>query len=95
MQNEVFVPMARIETIKLVIITIIFRGWSLHQLDVKVFINRPLKEDVYDIKIGNPPWTLNRRIYCFLLQLVFNKCTTKYGVYVTTTLDDLILYMTY
>lgn len=33
--NEVFAPVARIETIRLVVATAIFRGWSLHQLDVK------------------------------------------------------------
>ncbi|RDX87963.1 Copia protein, partial [Mucuna pruriens] len=44
--NEVFAPVARIETIKLVVAAAIFRGWLLHQLDVKsAFLNGPLKED--------------------------------------------------
>ncbi|RDX74494.1 hypothetical protein CR513_45758, partial [Mucuna pruriens] len=46
--NEVFVPVARIKTIRLVVTTTIFRGWSLHQLDVKsVFLNVSLEEEVY------------------------------------------------
>ncbi|RDX89246.1 BEACH domain-containing protein C2, partial [Mucuna pruriens] len=39
---------AKIETIRLVVVAVIFRGWSLHQLDVKsAFLNGSLEEEVY------------------------------------------------
>ncbi|RDY03536.1 hypothetical protein CR513_12871, partial [Mucuna pruriens] len=51
--NKVFAPVAKIETIRLVVAVAIFRGWSLHQLDVKSsFLNRPLEEEVY---VCQPP----------------------------------------
>ncbi|RDY14473.1 hypothetical protein CR513_00462, partial [Mucuna pruriens] len=51
--NEVFALVAKIETIRLVVATAIFRGWSLHQLDVKLaFLNGPLEEEVY---VCQPP----------------------------------------
>lgn len=50
---EVFAPMARIQTIKLVVATTTFRGWPLHQLDVKLaFANGSLKENIY---MSQPP----------------------------------------
>ncbi|RDX90879.1 hypothetical protein CR513_27208, partial [Mucuna pruriens] len=46
--NKVFAPVARIETIRLVVVAAIVKGWSLHQLDVKsAFLNEPLEEEVY------------------------------------------------
>ncbi|RDX68216.1 hypothetical protein CR513_52816, partial [Mucuna pruriens] len=46
-------PMAKIEAIRLVVVATIFRGWSLHQLDVKsIFLNEPLEEEVY---VCQPP----------------------------------------
>jgi len=46
--NEVFAPVARIETIRLVVVEACFRGWKLHQLDVKsAFLNGSLEEEVY------------------------------------------------
>lgn len=46
--SEVFEPVARLETIRLVIALASGRGWSLFQLDVKfAFLNDPLEEEVY------------------------------------------------
>lgn len=46
--DEVFAPVARIETIRLVIAVAASNGWELHHLDVKTaFLNGELKEDVY------------------------------------------------
>ncbi|RDY02134.1 hypothetical protein CR513_14434, partial [Mucuna pruriens] len=104
--NEVFAPVARIETIRLVM-------WLLHQLDVKsAFVNGPLEEEVYvcpppsfevtehenkvyKLKkvlygLKQAPRAWNDRIDCFLLQLDFNKCTTEYGVYMTYWLPGAI-----
>src|SRR6187399_2543367 len=38
--NEVFAPVARIETIRLVVAIATYKNWSMHQLDVKsAFLN--------------------------------------------------------
>jgi hypothetical protein len=46
--NEVFAPVARHETIRLVVTLANLRGWGLYHLDVKsAFLNGPLEENVY------------------------------------------------
>ncbi|RDX97881.1 hypothetical protein CR513_19304, partial [Mucuna pruriens] len=46
--GEVYAPIAKIETIRLVVVIAINAGWSMHQLDVKcTFLNGPLEEEVY------------------------------------------------
>ena len=46
--DEVFAPVARIETIRLLICLAASRGWEIHHLDVKtVFFHGKLKETVY------------------------------------------------
>ncbi|RDX93963.1 Copia protein, partial [Mucuna pruriens] len=52
-----------------------------------------LKKVLYGLK--QAPWAWNRRIECFLLQLDFNKCTTKYGVYVRAIACDLMFVCLY
>lgn len=51
--SEVFAPVARTETIRLVLAFANFKGWPLFQLDVKsAFLNGPLEEEVY---VTQPP----------------------------------------
>lgn len=46
--DEVFAPVARIETIRLIIALAASKGWEIHHLDVKTaFLHRELKEEVY------------------------------------------------
>ncbi|GAU39052.1 hypothetical protein TSUD_396570 [Trifolium subterraneum] len=46
--NEVYAPVARMETIRLVIVIASSMNWSLSHMDVKsAFLNGPLKEEVY------------------------------------------------
>ena len=46
--DEVFAPVARIETVRLIIGIAASRGWELHHLDVKTaFLHGDLKEEVY------------------------------------------------
>ncbi|KAJ0829337.1 putative RNA-directed DNA polymerase [Helianthus annuus] len=46
--EETFAPVARFETIRLVIAIAALRGWILHQLDVKsAFLNGDLEEEIY------------------------------------------------
>lgn len=46
--EEVFAPVARIETVRFIIGLAASNGWEVHHLDVKTtFLNGDLKEDVY------------------------------------------------
>ena len=46
--EEVFTPIARIETIRLVVGIANNNNWSIYQMDVKkFFLNGPLEEEVY------------------------------------------------
>ena len=51
--EEVFAPVTRLETLRVVVAHASLRGWKLHQLDVKsAFLNGDLQEEVY---IDQPP----------------------------------------
>ena len=46
--DEVFAPVARLETIRLTISLATQNNWKIHQMDVKyAFLNRVLEEEVY------------------------------------------------
>jgi hypothetical protein len=46
--EEVFAPVARLDTIRLLLAMAANRGWQVHHLDVKsAFLNGELIEDVY------------------------------------------------
>ncbi|GJV14093.1 ribonuclease H-like domain, reverse transcriptase, RNA-dependent DNA polymerase [Tanacetum coccineum] len=46
--DEVFAPVARIETVRLILALATYHGWQVHHLDVKsVFLHEDLKEEVY------------------------------------------------
>jgi len=46
--DEVFAPVARIDTVKLILALAANRGWKVHHLDVKTaFLNGDLEEEVY------------------------------------------------
>lgn len=46
--DEVFAPIARIDTVKLILALAANRGWKIHNLDVKTaFLNGELEEEVY------------------------------------------------
>ncbi|CAL1389348.1 unnamed protein product [Linum trigynum] len=51
--NEVFAPVARMESIRMVISLATQNGWKIHQMDVKsAFLNGYLEEDIY---VEQPP----------------------------------------
>ncbi|GAU44851.1 hypothetical protein TSUD_112250 [Trifolium subterraneum] len=51
--NEVYAPVARLETIRIVVAIAAYNGWKMHQLDVEsAFLNGPLEEEVY---VKQPP----------------------------------------
>lgn len=46
--NDVFAPVTRLETIRLIISLAAHNRWKIHQMDVKsAFLNDYLEEDVY------------------------------------------------
>ncbi|KAF0890606.1 hypothetical protein E2562_003802 [Oryza meyeriana var. granulata] len=51
--EEVFVPVARLESVRVVIALATHNGWAVHHMDVKsAFLNGELKEEVY---VAQPP----------------------------------------
>ncbi|WVZ95284.1 LOW QUALITY PROTEIN: hypothetical protein U9M48_041069 [Paspalum notatum var. saurae] len=51
--NEVFAPVARMESVRLLLALAATRGWNVHHMDVKsAFLNGDLKEEVY---VNQPP----------------------------------------
>jgi hypothetical protein len=46
--DEVFAPVARLDTIRIILALAANRGWQVHHLDVKIaFLNGELEEEVY------------------------------------------------
>jgi Reverse transcriptase (RNA-dependent DNA polymerase) len=51
--EEVFAPVARMETVRLIMVLAVQEGWLLHHMDVKsAFLDGELKEEVY---VSQPP----------------------------------------
>ena len=51
--GETFAPVARLESIRILLAYAAFSGFTLHQMDVKsAFLNGPLQEEVY---VSQPP----------------------------------------
>ncbi|WVZ20115.1 hypothetical protein V8G54_007437 [Vigna mungo] len=51
--TDVYAPVARLETVRLVVVVAVFSSWRIQQLDVKsAFLNGPLEEEVY---VRQPP----------------------------------------
>lgn len=65
--DEVFAPIARIETVRLLIALAAQSGWSVHHLDVKsAFLNGDLEEVVY---VTQPPGFVESGKECKVLRL--------------------------
>lgn len=46
--EKVYAPVARLETIRIIMLTATYKGWKIHQEDVKLeFMNGPLEEELY------------------------------------------------
>jgi hypothetical protein len=51
--EEVFAPVARLESVQLILALVPYRGWEVHHMDVKsAFLNGELEEVVY---VSQPP----------------------------------------
>ena len=51
--EEVFAPVARLESVRLILAVAAHRGWEVHHMDVKsAFLNCDLNEEVY---VSHPP----------------------------------------
>ena len=46
--EEVFAPLIRLESVRLLLVIAVHYAWEIHHMDVKsAFLNRELKETVY------------------------------------------------
>ena len=46
--EEVFAPVARLESVRLLLAIAAYRGWTVHHMDVKsAFLNGKIQEEVY------------------------------------------------
>lgn len=98
--DEVFAPVARIETVRLLINLAAANGWEIHHLDVKTaFLHGELKETVYvsqpegfEIKGSeHKVYKLNQ----ILKELQFKRCLKKPSVYRKRFNDHLLLIAVY
>ncbi|KAF8783882.1 hypothetical protein HU200_000329 [Digitaria exilis] len=93
--EEVFVPVARMESVRVLLALAAQRGWSVHHLDVKsAFLNGELAEEVYVQqppgfvvagKEGMAPWAWNTKLDASLASLGFTRCETEHALYTKTT----------
>jgi hypothetical protein len=70
--DETYAPVARLESIRILLAYAIYHGFKLYQMDVKsVFLNGPIKEEVYveqppgfdDSKYPNHVYKLSKALY--------------------------------
>ncbi|GKU98369.1 hypothetical protein SLEP1_g11381 [Rubroshorea leprosula] len=97
--QEVFSPVARMETIRLIVGLAAQNQWKIHQMDVKLaFLNGPLEEEVY---VKQPPGFMKQgsedKVYRFLenpqqshMQVAkrimrYLKGTLNYGLFYSST----------
>jgi hypothetical protein len=65
--DEVFAPVAHLESVRLMMVVAAHHGWEVHHMDVKsAFLNGELKEEVYVVQpAGFVVKELNTRCYGF------------------------------
>nr|GEX18117.1 zinc finger, CCHC-type [Tanacetum cinerariifolium] len=94
--DEVFAPVARMETIRLILALLAYHGWEVHHLDVKsAFLHGELKEEVYVTqpegfkKPGNENkvYRLVKALYG-LKQAPLDDCTRFMWAYFLTSKDQ-------
>ena len=69
--DEVFTPVARLETVRLLLALAASEGWPVHHMDVKsAFLNGELRENVY---VAQPPGFVvagkEQKVLCFIKAL--------------------------
>ncbi|WVZ02011.1 hypothetical protein V8G54_022817 [Vigna mungo] len=79
--NDVYAPVARIETVRLVVAIANVKGWIIHQMDEEVFVNQP---PGFTIKgQESKVYQLNKALYGLRqAPYGFKKCTVEYGIYI-------------
>nr|GEU95199.1 reverse transcriptase [Tanacetum cinerariifolium] len=83
--DEVFAPVARLDTIRVILALAAQHGWSVHHLDVKsAFLNRDLEEEVY---VTQPEGSQDPAVY--------NKNSKGKTLIVEVYVDDLIIIGSY
>ncbi|GKB95151.1 ribonuclease H-like domain, reverse transcriptase, RNA-dependent DNA polymerase [Tanacetum coccineum] len=88
--EEVFAPVARMETIRLLLTMAANNKWEVHHLDVKsAFLHRELKEEV------QAPRAWNIKLDNTLKSLDFKKCALEQAIYTKTSKGSILLIRVY
>ncbi|KAE8706195.1 hypothetical protein F3Y22_tig00110403pilonHSYRG00175 [Hibiscus syriacus] len=83
--DEVFAPVARLETIRLIISLATQNKWKIHQMDVKsAFLNGVLEEEVYIHRINK-----------YFQENGFNKCPYEHALYIKIKYGDILIMCLY
>ncbi|GJX16863.1 zinc finger, CCHC-type containing protein [Tanacetum coccineum] len=94
--EEVFAPVAKMETIRLLLAIAANNKWEVHHLDVKsAFLHRDLKEEVqapraWNIKLDNTLKSLDFK-KCALMQAIYTKTSKDSTLLIGVYVDDLII----
>ncbi|GKD42075.1 ribonuclease H-like domain, reverse transcriptase, RNA-dependent DNA polymerase [Tanacetum coccineum] len=84
--EEVFAPVARMETIRLLLAIAANNKWEVHHLDVKsAFLHGDLKEEV------QAPRAWNIKLDNTLKSLDFKKCALEQAIYTKKSKDSILL----
>ncbi|GJV39898.1 zinc finger, CCHC-type containing protein [Tanacetum coccineum] len=82
--DEVFAPVARMETVRLILALSAYHGWEVHHLDVKsAFLHGELKEE---LRVHDDRSSLKT-----LKSLGFKKCTLEQAIYTRISKDSMLL----
>ncbi|GJR13681.1 ribonuclease H-like domain, reverse transcriptase, RNA-dependent DNA polymerase [Tanacetum coccineum] len=83
--DEVFAPVARMETVRLILALSSYHGWEVHHLDVKSTFLHAL----YGLKQAPRAW--NMKLDQTLKSLDFKKCTLEQAIYTRISKDSMLL----
>ncbi|GJX91942.1 ribonuclease H-like domain, reverse transcriptase, RNA-dependent DNA polymerase [Tanacetum coccineum] len=87
--EEVFAPVGRMETIRLLLTIAANNKWEVHHLDVKsAFLHGDLKEEVY---VTQAPCAWNINLDNTLKSLDFKKCALEQAIYTKTSRDSTLI----
>ncbi|KAH9743180.1 Integrase catalytic domain-containing protein [Citrus sinensis] len=89
--TEVFAPVARMETIRLVVALAAKKGWAIYRLDVKsAFLYSELNEEaLYGLKQAPRAWY--SRIEVYFLKEGFEKCDYEHTLFIKTGKESKLL----
>ncbi|GJX71042.1 ribonuclease H-like domain, reverse transcriptase, RNA-dependent DNA polymerase [Tanacetum coccineum] len=87
--DEVFAPVVRMGTVRLILALSAYHGWEVHHLDVKsAFLHGLVK--ALRVK-AKPPVAWNMKLDQTLKSLDFKKCTLEQAIYTKISKDSMLL----